>query len=62
MQASGEAMSWISAANATGVGVGYILAGAILQRAGTTAAFLAVTALLALATLTLLARQTTLAA
>ncbi len=53
-------MSWLSAANVTGVGVGYVLAGAIIQGSSPTGAFLAATGLLALATLIVLARQTTL--
>jgi hypothetical protein len=58
--ASGEAMSWISAANAAGVGLGYLLAGAIIQTTSTTDAFLAAAGLLACSTLCVLARQTTL--
>lgn len=60
-QTAGEAMSWISAANATGVGVGYAVAGAIIQHADATDAFLAAAVLLVIATLTVLARQGTLA-
>ncbi len=62
VHAGGEAMSWLSAANATGVGLGYVVAGAIVQAAGTTAAFLAASGLLALATLIVLAGQATLRA
>lgn len=58
--ASGEAMSWLSAANAAGVGLGYLLAGVIIQTASTTDAFLAAAGLLACSTLFVLARQTTL--
>jgi MFS family permease len=61
-QTAGEAMSWISAANATGVGIGYAVAGAIIQNADAADAFLAAAALLALAALTILTRQGTLAA
>jgi hypothetical protein len=50
-------MSWISAANATGVGIGYTAAGAIIQRAGTADAFLAAAVLVVIATITVLARQ-----
>lgn len=59
--AAAEALSWISAANAAGVGVGYLLAGAIIQEAGTTTAFVAAAALLALATAIVLSRQGALA-
>jgi MFS family permease len=58
--ASGEAMSWISAANAAGVGLGYLLAGAIVQTTSTTDAFLAAAGLLAGSTLFVLTRQPTL--
>ena len=61
-QTAGEAMSWISAANATGVGIGYAVAGAIIQHADATDAFVAAAVLLVIATLTVLARQGTLAA
>jgi MFS family permease len=58
--ASGEAMSWLSAANAAGVGLGYLLAGSIIQTTNTTDAFLAAAGLLACSALFVLARQTTL--
>lgn len=60
-EASGEAMSWLSAANATGVGVGYVLAGSIIEAASTTtAAFIAAACLLAIAAAIILIRQATL--
>lgn len=58
--AGGEAMSWLSAANSTGVGIGYVLAGLIVQAASTSGAFMAAAGLLALAALIILARQPTL--
>lgn len=61
-QTAGEAMSWMSAANATGVGVGYAVAGAIIQRAGIADAFVVAAVLLVFATVTVLARQGTLVA
>jgi len=59
-RASGEAMSWISAANAAGVGLGYLLAGTIIQTTSTTDAFLTAAGLLACSALCVLTRQTTL--
>lgn len=59
--AAAEALSWISAANAAGVGIGYLLAGAIVQDSGTTPAFITAACLLATAATIVLIRQATLA-
>jgi predicted MFS family arabinose efflux permease len=53
-------MSWISAANAAGVGLGYLLAGTIIQTTSTTDAFLTAAGLLACSAVCVLTRQTTL--
>jgi len=59
--AAAEALSWLSAANAAGVGIGYLLAGAIVQGSGTPRAFITAACLLAIAATIVLLRQRTLA-
>jgi predicted MFS family arabinose efflux permease len=60
-RAAAEAISWIAAANSAGVGLGSAIAGLIIQRSGTTAAFLCSAALLALASSITLLRRDSLA-
>ena len=59
--AAAEALSWLSAANAAGVGIGYLLAGAIVQGSGTAPAFITAACLQAIAATIVLICQRTLA-
>ncbi|HWH09991.1 MAG TPA: MFS transporter [Solirubrobacteraceae bacterium] len=56
-RAAAEAISWISAANGAGVGLGSAIAGPIIQRSGTPAAFVRAAGLLTLASSILLLRR-----
>jgi MFS family permease len=60
--AAAEALSWLSAANAAGVGIGDLLAGAIVQSSGPLPAFITAACLQAIAATIVLARQRTLIA
>ena len=59
--AGAEAYTWLTSANAVGIGVGSILAGALVEESGTPAAFLAAAAASALAALLVFARRRTIA-
>jgi predicted MFS family arabinose efflux permease len=57
--AGAEAFTWLSSANAVGVALGSVVAGALVEASGTPAAFLAGCAATALATAFLIVRRST---